>query len=334
MSISIATPSRYNALGSPPGREPGERRGPRQGRHAGRLGAVRGAVTVALLLLFSTSGLASPTVPFASGTKGALCATTCQAQTAVLCGGLTGPEAERCGEALESACRRGNLRQVCAITSAAAGAVLCQKHNGLVILRNASRGCKPKETEIGVLGEPGPGGATGPTGPTGPGGPPGPQGLPGPTGMPGGPGTPGPTGSVGPTGPAGGVGAVGPTGPTGPTGTTGAPGATGATGATGAGSTVRVTVETATAVSGERPDVGTLLAATASCPPGQQASGGGVSASPSNSADDSRLHTLESGPVPGAVPPVQWFARIGVIQRFSPGSVLTLTVFVLCVPAP
>ena len=80
--------------------------------------------------------------------------------------------------------------------------------------------------------------------------------------------------------------------------------------------------------------MGTLLAATATCPPGQQATGGGVSASPSNSADDSRLHTLESGPVPGAIPPVQWFGRIGVIQRFSPGSVLTLTVFVLCVPAP
>jgi hypothetical protein len=97
---------------------------------------------------------------------------------------------------------------------------------------------------------------------------------------------------------------------------------------------VRVTVETATVVSGERPDVGTLLAATASCPPGQQATGGGVSASPSNSADESRLHTLESGPVPNAVPPTQWFGRIGVIQRFSLGSVLTLTVFVLCVPAP
>jgi hypothetical protein len=31
---------------------------------------------------------------------------------------------------------------------------------------------------------------------------------------------------------------------------------------------------------------------------------------------------------------VQWFGRIGVIQHFSPGSVLTLTVSVLCVPAP
>jgi hypothetical protein len=97
---------------------------------------------------------------------------------------------------------------------------------------------------------------------------------------------------------------------------------------------VRVTVATATAVSGVRPEVGTLLAATASCPPGQQATGGGVSATPSDSADEARLHTLESGPVPNAIPPVQWFGRIGVTQRFSPGSVLTLTVFVLCVPAP
>src|SRR5262249_20749821 len=31
---------------------------------------------------------------------------------------------------------------------------------------------------------------------------------------------------------------------------------------------------------------------------------------------------------------VRWVGRIGVIQRFPPGSVLTLTVFVLCVPAP
>jgi hypothetical protein len=59
-----------------------------------------------------------------------------------------------------------------------------------------------------------------------------------------------------------------------------------------------------------------------------------VSASPSVSADDSKLHTLETGPVPGPIPPTQWFGRIGVIQRFSQGSTLTLTVFVLCVPAP
>lgn len=302
-----------------------------QRRHAGRLRAVRVAVSTALFLLFTTSALASPAARFAVSTKHALCATTCQAQTAVVCGGLTGPEAAECGEAIESACRRGNPQQVCAITNAAAGAVLCQKPNGLVILRNVSPGCKPKETEIGALGEPGPGGPTGPTGPVGPDGPPGPPGSMGTPGVQGVPGTPGSVGPLGPTGPRGEVGDVGPIGPSGATGTTGAPGATGAT---GTGSTVSVTVETATAMSGVRPDVGTLLAATASCPPGQQATGGGVSASPSDSADDSRLHTLESGPVPGTIPPVQWFGRIGVIQRFSPGSVLTLTVSVLCVPAP
>jgi hypothetical protein len=93
-------------------------------------------------------------------------------------------------------------------------------------------------------------------------------------------------------------------------------------------------VETAQAVSAVRPDVGTLLSATATCPPGLQATGGGVSATPSVSTDDTRLHTLETGPVSGTLPPNAWFGRIGVIQRFSPGSVLTLTVFVLCVPAP
>ena len=269
----------------------------------------------ALLLLFATAAFASPSASFAADAKRALCAIVCRAQRAFLCGALTGPEAVQCRKALELACRTGNPREVCAITNAVVGAMLCQKRNGLVILRNASFGCKPREMEIGVVRapEPAPGGATGPMGV---------QGIPG---------APGPIGPTGPAGPAGEGGEVGPVGPTGPMGT---PGATGATGATGTGSTVRVTVETATAVSGERPDVGTLLAATASCPPGQQATGGGVSASPSNGADESRLHTLETGPVPGAVPPVQWFGRIGVIQRFSPGSVLTLTVSVLCVPAP
>jgi hypothetical protein len=292
----------------------------------------RAAMTITLLLFVATSALVSPTASLASSTKRALCASACQAQTAALCGGLTGADAERCGEALLVACRRGSPQDVCGITNAAVstGAVLCQKPNGLVILRNASPGCRPNETAIGALGEAGPG-PTGPTGPTGPGGPPGPPGPPGAMGGQGVPGTPGPIGPVGPTGPAGDSGAAGPTGPGGPPGATGA---TGPTGGTGAGSTVRVTVETATTVSGERPDVGTLLSTTATCPPGQQATGGGVSAATSNSADESRLHTLESGPVPGAIPPVQWFGRIGVIQRFSAGSTLTLTVFVLCVPAP
>jgi hypothetical protein len=288
---------------------------------------VRAATTIALLLLVATSPFVSPTVSLASIRKRALCESICRAQTDALCGRLSDPDAERCRRAVVAACRRGNPRDVCGITNAASttGGVLCQKPNGLVILRSASVGCKPNETSIGDVGGAETVGPTGPTGPTGPGGAPGPPGSPGPMGAP------GTIGPAGPTGPAGDVGAAGPTGPQGPPGPAGA---TGPPGPTGTGSTVRVTVETATAVSGERPDVGTLLAATASCPPGQQATGGGVSAATSNSADESRLHTLESGPVPGAIPPAQWFGRIGVIQRFSPGSVLTLTVFVLCVPAP
>src|SRR4029450_7467420 len=62
---------------------------------------------------------------------------------------------------------------------ALAQTTLCQKPNGLVILR---KDCKPKETSVGEIGLPGPPGPTGPagergsTGPTGataPRGPPG-----------------------------------------------------------------------------------------------------------------------------------------------------------------
>jgi len=88
-----------------------------------------------------------------------------------------------------------------------AAAVLCQKPNGLVILRGG--GCKAHETSVGALGEPGPAGPVGPTGPTGPPGQPGTAGVPGPAGIP------GPVGPMGPQGPAGVPGPVGPTGPTG-----------------------------------------------------------------------------------------------------------------------
>jgi hypothetical protein len=73
-----------------------------------------------------------------------------------------------------------------------AGAVLCQKANGLIILRAAA--CKRRETSLGALGAPGP------TGPMGSPGPPGPAGTSGPTGAPGLPGPPGPTGPPGPGG--------------------------------------------------------------------------------------------------------------------------------------
>lgn len=133
---------------------------------------------------------------------------------------------------------------------ALAQTTLCQKPNGLVILR---KDCKPKETSVGEIGLPGPPGptgpagergSTGPTGATGPMGPPGPPGepgqpwLPGTMGEPGGPGRPGPTGPAGATGPSGPTGAsgggeAGPTGPTGPTGPRGATGPTGPIGPTG-----------------------------------------------------------------------------------------------------
>src|SRR4029077_7618924 len=75
------------------------------------------------------------------------------------------------------ACRRADPRQICAATNAD-GAVLCQKPNGLVILRAATQGGKPRETALGTVGEPGEVGPPGPTGPTGPV-------VPGPDGPPG-----------------------------------------------------------------------------------------------------------------------------------------------------
>jgi Collagen triple helix repeat (20 copies) len=92
------------------------------------------------------------------------------------------------------------LALLVAMNAAGADAVLCQKPNGLVILRGGE--CKSRETSLGSLGEPGP---TGPPGSPGPIGPPGAAGLPGP---------------VGPTGPTGPPGAAGLPGPVGGLGTT------------------------------------------------------------------------------------------------------------------
>src|SRR5262245_43922139 len=97
-----------------------------------------------------------------------------------------------------------------AVNAAGAGAMLCQKPNGLVILRGGA--CKSHETSLGSLGEPGPTGPPGSPGPVGPPGEPGPAGVPGPVGPPGSP------GPIGHPGPAGLAGPVGPTGPPGPPG--------------------------------------------------------------------------------------------------------------------
>ncbi len=325
--------------------------------------------TVSLLLL-ATSAWAHRDPLVVVGSIHSLCQVACQARVEATCGALVGKRATACADEILDACRRADPLEVCGTSnsSGSSGAVLCQKPNGLVVLRG--NGCKPKEMEIGTVGQPGEEGAPGPTGPTGPPGPQGasvagpigptgpagPPGPPGPTGAgapgpPGPPGVAGPQGSIGPqgppgppggAGPPGPPGAVGPMGPTGaqgvpgvagPTGATGPAGATGSTGPPGQGIGVLVTVQTASVVSQVRPDAGVLLNATAMCPPGQQATGGGVQATPSDPADQSRLHTIESGPTAEA-PPRGWFGIIGTTQRFSAGSTLTLTVLVLCVQAP
>ena len=100
------------------------------------------------------------------------------------------------------------LGLVVAMDARGAGAVLCQKPNGLVILRGG--GCKGRETSVGSLGAPGPTGPAGSPGPMGPPGEAGPAGVPGPVGPMGlqGPaGVPGPAGPTGPTG-SGGLGAT------------------------------------------------------------------------------------------------------------------------------
>jgi len=300
---------------------------------------VRPVLTIWLLLL-ATSTWARRQPLGVVGMVKASCQAACQAQVEATCGALADDGATACANEILDACRRADPRQICAATNAAGG-VLCQKPNGLVILRAATQGCKPRETALGTVGEPGEVGPPGPTGPTGPvvPGPDGPPGLAGPIGPIGPQGPPGPPGVAGPIGPVGPGGPIGPTGPQGLQGVTGPPGATGTTGTTGPtgppgqGIGVLVTVRTATAVSGVSPDAGVLLNATAMCPPGQQATGGGVQATPSNPADQSRLHTLESGPTAES-PPRGWFAVIGTTQRFASGSTLTLTVLVLCVQAP
>ena len=264
-----------------------------------------------LALCFATAALAHPHPFGVISTTRAFCQHACAERILALCGRTDCP----CAHAIIQACRRADPLAIC-----------------------------PQEP---------PAGGTGPTGPTGPpgecsecpAGPPGPAGQPGtrgdmgapgpagPAGQPGQPGNVGPVGPTGPAGPTGVTGVTGVTGLTGPTGVTGLTGATGATGPAGTGSGVLVTIMTATTGPVDRPSAGTILAATATCPAGQQATGGGLNAIAGITADETRLHTLEAGPVPGT-PPSAWFARIAVIQRFSNGSNLTLTVSVLCVAAP
>ena len=154
-----------------------------------------------------------------------------------------------------------------AMNAAGAGAVLCQKPNGLVILRSGA--CKPHETSLGSLGEPGPTGPPGSPGPIGPPGAPGAAGLPGP---------------VGPTGAAGLPGPVGPAGPTGPTGPTG-PG--------GLGTTIVRTNTVALSAAAN----GMIVSSQAVCESNERLLSGGVLVGTERPNDLDHLSVIQSAPL-------------------------------------
>ena len=152
-----------------------------------------------------------------------------------------------------------------ALNTAWAGAMLCQKPNGLVILRSGS--CKSHETSLGSLGEPGPAG------------PPGSPGLPGAAGLP------GPVGPMGPMGPSGTPGLPGVGGPAGPTGATGPPSPLGTT-------LVRINTATFGAA-----DNNVIVSSQAVCEANERLLSGGFFASSDRPNDLSHLSLVQSGPL-------------------------------------
>jgi hypothetical protein len=112
-------------------------------------------------------------------------------------------------------------------------------------------------------------------------GPQGPTGLQGSTGPQGVQGVPGPQGATGPQGPAGPRGATGPTGQQGPAGPEGATGSRGSVGLSGTGGTIVASTASPgmPVLSSIDPPVGTAVSATASCPQGGIALGGGAQVS-------------------------------------------------------
>ena len=161
-------------------------------------------------------------------------------------------------------------------------------------------------------------------------GPQGPTGLQGATGPQGVQGVPGPQGPAGATGPAGAKGATGLTGlqgPAGATGATGARGPAGATGATGASGTVIASTTTSgtPALSAIDPPVGTNVTATASCPQGAIALGGGAQVSAPGLASKS-VALRSSYPTSSN----GWRAVGTVIAPLGAGEQMTVRPYVLC----
>jgi hypothetical protein len=163
-----------------------------------------------------------------------------------------------------------------ATNAAGAGAMLCQKPNGLVILRSGA--CKPHETSVGSLGEPGSAGPPGSTGPTGPPGAPGAAGLPGPAG---------PTGPAGPPGAPGAAGLPGPVGPIGPTGPTGP---------AGFGTTIVRTNTVALSAAENR----VIVSSQALCESNERLLSGGFLVSTEDPNDLGHLSVIQSAPLPAA----------------------------------
>jgi hypothetical protein len=171
------------------------------------------------------------------------------------------------------------LGLVVAMDARGAGAVLCQKPNGLVILR--SGGCKAHETSDGALGEPGP------TGPAGSPGPMGPPGEAGPAGVP------GPVGPMGPQGPAGVAGPVGPMGLQGPAGVPGPVGPTGPTGSGGLGATIVRTDP----VTLDKAANGLIVSSQAICASTERLLSGGVLIEAADRSNLKKLSVIQSAPL-------------------------------------
>ena len=158
-------------------------------------------------------------------------------------------------------------------------------------------------------------------------GPQGPTGLQGATGPQGVQGVPGPQGPAGATGPAGAKGATGLTGVQGPAGATGARGPAGATGATGASGTVVASTTTSgtPVLSAIDAPVGTAVTATATCPQGQFALGGGAQVSaPGLSNKSVALRSSYPTSTNG------WRAVGSVIAPLGAGEQMTVRPYVLC----
>lgn len=214
----------------------------------------------------------------------------------------------------------GDTQQIREIGQPTAGRLVATKQSKLdwlilggiaiaVVLAAAALGMGVLSYESSPDAVAGPQGATGLQGSTGP------QGIQG---------VPGPQGPAGSAGPAGAKGATGLTGMQGPAGATGARGAAGAAGASGTVVASTTTPGTPVLSAIDAP-VGTSVTATATCPQGQFALGGGAQVSaPGLTAKSVALRSSYPTTTNG------WRAVGSVIAPLSAGEQMTVRPYVLC----